>query len=426
MKIIGSRKLDWLIMIAILLCIYTFIIDLTYAGYIDSQFCLNETYWLENLLDSLGFTRCNAIELLKSSLGIALTLITIILNIGNNIFSHSERKVYGLYLGSLTSENSWLYNMFLNSSLVFPILIIVAINLEFCGISYMLLFSCYLAVFCNYKDLQSSYDDKVQRRKVVLQLSAPVKGKKFYIDNNMTYFDVVVEDIHKGIKEMEGWRNAWLLFHEFANKVMEYDCDKCFMLSCHFFGIAFNVAEGKNIEYELIYIKKFLDMMGAEKNAKKRTEKKRQKDKEAMEYVVLWGLLCSVAVKWNANAMQRFLEWFAYIAERSHQHILMDLGELDNKEVQRQSAVILVMLEYWLCIRDDAMELRCECVETIYKYGQNFFDEKNREFLYRLDYLLDMSKSKDEPGYDAAYMLFMDFEYNLNNSLIKTILKYKA
>lgn len=425
MKIVGSRKVDWFILTIVFLCAYMFMIDLTYAGYIDLQICLNETYWLKNLLGSLGFKRCNAIDLLKSSLGVALTLVTIILNMGNNIFSHSERKVFGLCLGNLTSENSWLYSGFLNISIVFPILIIVAINLEFCGISYMLLFSCYFAAFCNYKDLQSSYDSRVQRRKVVSLLLALVEGEKAYVDNYMTDFDVVSEDIYKGIKEMEGWSNAWLLFQEFADRVMELDFDKCFMLSRHFFGIVFQVSEGENTEYELIYMKKYLDMMGVKKDTKKKKKEKRQGDKDTMEYIFLWGLLCSVAVKWDLNTMQRFLIWFADIAERSRQHVAMHFGELDKQVIQRQSAVILVMLEYWIYIHDDTTELNYECVKTIYHYGQNFFREKNGEFLNRLDVLSAIGKSKDEPSYNAAHMLLDDTKYHLSQSLITTILTYE-
>lgn len=425
MKIIGSRKVDWVILIIIFLCAYMFIIDLTYAGRIDLKLCLNETYWLENLLGSLGFTRCNAIELLKSSLGVALTLVTIILNMGNNIFSHSERKVFGLCLGNLTSENSWLYRGFLNISIVFPILIIIVINLEFCGISYMLLFSCYLAAFCNYKDLQSSYDSRVQRRKVVSQLLALVGGEKAYVDIYMTDFDVAAEDIYKGIKEVEGWSNAWLLFREFADRVMAFDCDKCFMLSRHFFEIVFQVSEGENTEYELIYMKKFLDMMGVKKDTKKKKKEKRQEDKETMEYIFLWGILCSVAVKWDSNTMQSFLAWFADIAERSCQHVAMHLGELDKHVIQKQSAVILVMLEYWIYIHDDTTELNYDCVETIYNYGRNFFSEKNEDFLNRLDDLSAMGKSEDEHSYNAAHMLLDDTRYNVKQSLITTILTYE-
>lgn len=424
MKIVGSRKVDWFILTIIFLCVYMFMIDLTYAGHIDLQPCLNETYWLENLLGSLGFKRCNAIDLLKSSLGVALTLVTIILNMGNNIFSHSESKVFGLYLGNLTSENSWLYSWFLNISIVFPVLIIVTINLEFCGISYMLLFSCYFAAFCNYKDLQSSYDGKVQRRKVVSLLLALVEGEKVYADNNMTDFDVALEDIYKGIKEMEGWSNAWLLFQEFADRIMEFDCDKCFMLSRHFFGIVFQVSEGENTEYELIYMKKYLDKMEGKKDTKKKKNEKRQEDEKTMEYIFLWGLLCSVAVQWDSETMQRFLAWFADIAERSRQHVAMQLGELDKHVIQRQSAVILVMLEYWIYIHDDEAELNYECVKTIYNYGQDFFSEKNAEFLNRLDYLSAMGKSKDEPDYNAAHMLLEDTKHNVNQSLITTILTY--
>ena len=103
------KKIDYIIVILFLLCILVLLIDFTYAGRINCNFFLDKTFWLGNLLSSIGFQRCIAMTFLQSGAGMALTVMTIVLNMGNNLFIHSERKVFGLSLGDLRSDQSWIY-----------------------------------------------------------------------------------------------------------------------------------------------------------------------------------------------------------------------------------------------------------------------------------------------------------------------------
>lgn len=407
------KKIDYIIVILFLLCILVLLIDFTYAGRINCNFFLDKTFWLGNLLSSIGFQRCIAMTFLQSGAGMALTLMTIVLNMGNNLFIHSERKVFGLSLGDLRSDQSWIYRLFLKLSIIFPLLIIVTINLELCGTSYLLLFCCYLAVFCNYYRLAMSYDKKVQRDMVVSQLLELVEDGKDCIESNMIDYDLLLEAVRKGIREDEGWNNAWLFFGEFLKRAMKYDCDKCFMLSCHFFEVIFNVYEEEYVQQELMYIMKYISGMEG------------HGENEEREYMVLWALLCSTALHWDLSVMQHFLEWFIDISERSSQRILTYLNQLNRYEIQKQSAIVMVMLEYWVNIEDDAVNIEPEYIAKINGYGEGFFIGSNEEFLRRLDYLYQKkNENKEKINYNAAQVLYKDIKFQVNNTVIRTKLIY--
>lgn len=291
MRGVRIKRIDWVIVILFLASVYSLLIDLTYQGYIKYRFLTVEVLRIEKLLINMGFNRIRALDLLKSSLGITVTMVTFILNMGINIFDHSERKVFGISWGDLQSERKlmpgWSGKI---ASILFPVTVIVTINLELCGISYMLLVWCYYAIYCKYRNLTESYDKGAQREKVANKLIGFVKNDKYYISDNITYFCAELENVRKGIRDTEGWNNAWLLFDIFLDKVIRFQPEACFEVSGYFFEVIFEVSDRRNVRQELVFVNRYIGQMGKE-------------DERNNEETLLWSLFCSITMKWYPETM---------------------------------------------------------------------------------------------------------------------------
>lgn len=95
-----------------LLCINFFLIDLTYKGNINIGFLVSETSWLGSILTVVGFKRSAALKLINSSFGLVLTMVTIVLNLGTNLFNRSEHKVFGISCRDLQADDPFMMKLF--------------------------------------------------------------------------------------------------------------------------------------------------------------------------------------------------------------------------------------------------------------------------------------------------------------------------
>lgn len=321
--------------IFILLCVYSLLIDLTYSGHLGLNFMQKQLIWLETWLSAIGFRRSSALKLLQSGLGMAVTVIIFILNWGVDFFKHSESKVFGISWGELQADEFQMRgrNLKFYTMLLLPVLIIGAIVLELCATSYALLLYSYYIICGKYRYFALSYDKKVQREKVVNKLIGYIDGENDCIEDNITDFCSTLENIRAGILKTESWNNAWLLFDDFLREVKKFDRDKCFKFSGCFFEVIFDVPAQEYVRKELIFVKKYIAQIETNSDS---------------ENTVLWSLLCSIALRWKSETMESFLSWFIDLPNRSGQRVLRKLGKLERSEIQRQSAVILTMLEYWL------------------------------------------------------------------------------
>lgn len=411
-RLLGIGKM-LLNVILILLCVYSLLIDLTYAGYINCSCLQKEIIWLKGWLIPIGFRRSNALRLLQSSMGVAVTVIIFILNWGVDLFKHSERKIFGISWGELqiNETQSCRHKLKFIMMLTMPLLVIGTIILDFCAVSYALLLYSYYLICGKYWNFAVGYDKKVQREKVVNKLIGFVDGEKDYIDDNVTVFYSTLENIRAGIQETESWNNAWLLFDDFLKEVMKFEQDKCFKLSGYFFEVIFDIPSEEYVQKEQIFVKRYIAQMKADNDS---------------ETIVLWSLLCNVVLQWRAEALESFLRWFLDFPRRSSQRVLCKLGKLEAKEIQRQSAMILVMLEYWVHMHEEDISIQYEYIGKIYEYGKVFLQKECEEHMLFLQ-TLDNLYAKKYAGkvYNAGERLYSDARYHLNNTMIMTTLKYE-
>lgn len=407
------------VILLFLLSIYIFLMDITYVWNINCCFLLISSYWLESIFANMGFIRDNAFDLIKSSFGVVFTIVSIVLNLGTNLFNRSEFKIFGISYRDLQDDEAFMIKFFQKIGPIFPLISIIAINLELCGTGYMMLLCSYFLVCCNYIIIKKSYDKKWQRDRVISKLLGTVEREKNCIDNNMVEFDRILDDIRSGIKKTEGWNNAWLLFDNFLEKIKEYDNEKCFICVCHFLEILLSVGSEENVDEQLIYVKKYISKMKLVYND------------SSKEDIIYWSLLCSVVLQWNQETMIKFIEWFADISRRSSQRVLMGIGELQINELQKQIGIFLFILEYWLNIESTYVSIGYECVDKVYYYGAEFLKRKDieDEVIGLMEILAELYEKKYGSEiweiYDVFDTLRMDVKFGFNNSLLVTKLKYE-
>lgn len=110
-------------------------------------------------------------------------------------------------------------------------------------------------IYCRYRDLSVTYDKVLQREKVIQKLTSYIEGDKEWINDNVTHFCAALENVRKGILNLEGWNNAWPLFDAFLRDIMKFDHDKCFVISGYFFEVIFDVSSKENIREETFFMK---------------------------------------------------------------------------------------------------------------------------------------------------------------------------
>lgn len=384
------------IVVMFLICVFVCLLDLVNNKQSSSGFLWKTACWWKTNLKSIGFTRKTAMELLKSSLGLIITMLTFALNISVNLFNRYERKVYGIPYGELFQHKTIIRKIFYIISLALPILVVITINLGLCATSYVLLLYSYVLVFYNYGSYGRSYDKAGMRADVISKLIACVENVDL-ADEQFMDFDAIIDDIRKEIWSTEGWNNAWLLLNDFIEQVMKFDDEKIYVLSCHLWEIFLGSANDRKIQNSLVYVKKFINRMG------------KSDVKYERELIVLWSLLCCTALQWESTTLKEFLVWF------------VDIKDYDEKRsLLKEAGMLLLMLEYRFYTKNDCSEIDVSCVDRLYKYGWKCFLEEE-QYIENLSSLYEKQyEIKDWNPHSASRILCMDIKYGLNNSLIRT------
>lgn len=372
------------------------LIDLIYNDYFFCSPLWEIVCWLEKVLMCLGFERKIALDLMKSSLGLIITMFTFVLNTGISIFNRFERKIYGIPYGDLCRQKSSIRRMSYIISLVLPILIIIAINLELCGMSYLLLLYSYILVIYNYGIYGGSYDKEGLRKDAVNTLIACV-DKDDLADDQITEFAAIIDEIRREVHQSREWNNIWLLLDELIERIMYFDDEKSYFLACHVWEIFLADNEDRNIQISVIYTKRYIERIG------------RSILKYERELIIVWSLLCSAISQWNPKTLESFLEWFAEIA---------NLG--NYRSLVKEAGMVLLMLEYWFCARTDNVVIDYVSVQKIYEHGREIFLEE-KDYIMTLANLYKVQYGDEswEPC-NEAQILCRDIKYDLNNSLLRT------
>ena len=384
------------IIFMLFLCVFLCLIDLNYNGYFYCCYLWDLACQLEEILMRIGFERETALKLLSSSLGLVVTMITFALNMGVNLFNRYERKIYGIPYGELYESASRLRKMSQRIGLGLPILMVIAVNLELCGTSYMLLFYSYILVFYNYGSYGRSYDKEKIRRDVVDKIISYAKKGCTSSEQLMDY-DAIVEDIRAEIWKTERWSNAWRLLDDLTERFLDFENEEAYTLACHLWESMFDNDENRKRQASLMYVKKFIGKM------------EHSHGKYERRLLILWSLLSSLISLWTPETLQSFLKWF-----------VDSINSGNQKNFREKAGIVLLMLAYWFYMRDDNIEIDFECTAKIYEYGRHLFINEKKyivdlTYLYKRQYQIN-----DGEKWDQAQILYLDIKYGLNNSLLKT------
>lgn len=339
-----------------------------------------------------GISRTKALSVLGSNLGVLVTMLSVMLNMGISIKDRLENKVFGIPRKDLVSDNEQTELKIIKTSVYFyPVLMILFLNKNFCASGYIILIYNYLILIFNYYSAIKSYDTKKSFRDVICTLLSCVEDDDLVNERHLMEYQSMLGDVRRGIDKEDGWRNAELLSIMFFKKIMGFDYQKCYILSYYYIDGIFSAQEDYE---ELRFTKTWISEMLVEKLEKAEEWNKQQ--------LILWSILNRLFLKWKEDVVISFLVWFLDFSWRSIQ-----IKQLGNKrdmrqEMKKQAGIVLIFTESWL-------KININSIKSI-QYSQN---------LYHLWEFGCGIFRKDITFFEQEYTWLYDISFNNEGKIIK-------
>lgn len=393
------------------------VLDLTYSGKVQRKLFVDIFEWLVVTLSPLGARYHVAREILKSNLGVLVTMVSLLLTMNINVSERAEKKVYGISRDELNfSRYKTLYSWIRGITYTAPIFMLISINLGYCLFGYLLLLFCYAFLILHHWLYNQSYDQAAVQKSVVHMLMCySDRGIDEEKEELLDYLSVL-ENIGNSIEADNNWKKAQQLYNclmmEAAKK---REIDSACLLCYYFFREVFWKRKQLTAMHVIQHTLREMDMLISEE-----VDEYGMKMREA----ILWGMLEIGIVHSTEEDLVMLLEELLYIAERSGRTVRNYGKELPVDAFQNQIGGILALIEFRL----DEKEMQhskalarkigdaISYCETILINKEEFWEE----ILYFTDLL---PKSESRKAKEAISNLRDDFIYDRTRSAIKTILR---
>lgn len=362
----------------IVVILFSIVMDYVYKGLIERE-CIVDVYErLANIPKWMGLKYCKALEILNGVLGVLFTTFSLILNMGLNIANRSEHKIFGIprkELEELRGERK--VSLLRNIIYVFPLLMILCMNLGLCITGYVVLIFSYVFLIINYSLLGKSYDKEEKQQLVINGLLFFVEDKKYKQEDNLIRYQAMIEEIRKGILKEEGWRNGELLYKGFLGSIEQYDYFSKYILTYHFFDCLFYKGKERNYVEELKCVCEFVN--------RNEDEHLKRGQFDINDYSSLLGVFNAIILRWDEYELINFLKWYFDYKSRSIYKNKLLYGDVDSGE-QERAGILLVFVEYWLWTNEKNVILNEKILEVLWEYGKNFLkrEEKLLEIIAKL------------------------------------------
>ena len=150
-------------------------------------------------------------EILRGTIGVLMTTISIFLTMTINIANRREQKVFGISRSKLTGTRmEVLYTWMRRWNCLSPVLMISFINISFCLSGYVVFFYCYLFSVLHYFLHRNSFSREKDRGYLVNKI---VQYNDFDNDEKkkMEYY-LLLENMRKSIIKEGNWEEVSLYF----------------------------------------------------------------------------------------------------------------------------------------------------------------------------------------------------------------------
>lgn len=388
---------------------------------------LDSAYWGQCLLLAdivnylkalkiLGISYMEALGILRSNVGVLMTMVSIFLTMGINVAERSEKKVYGVYrkeLFSATGQGKWLKWICYAA----PILIIICLNLSYCVCGYLLIFYCYLFLIIRYHRHEDSYNRIHIMDAMVRKMLKYLPKEKNWNRTVLSNYQMLLENIGKSVLEEGNWQEIRKLYYSLLSKINNYDKVKKYKIVFYFEKVVYWMGNERGRMEAIEHLRAEIERIARETSC--------CREMITEHRPVLWGTLKVVIEETREEELINFFQWFLDIPTWSSQAMWQLEKPCPLEIIKEEAGLILLFLEYkfrysgWEKIQ---LQLQQQ-VKAIWDYAEDsFLNRANEQYIDIYNFYRSLLEESEEDLEDCLNNLDSDFINGTKRSLISNIL----
>jgi hypothetical protein len=238
----------------IIIAILAFCLDLMYHGVIACCPILRNGYHF--LSTWTGVTYQSALDLLSGTVGVVMTMVSLILATGINLVQRGEVCIYGIPRSELKTSDNYMYQKMGRICYLAPLLIVFFLNFSMCISGYLLYIYCYVFLCLHHLKYRQSYNEKRNRDALVSKIIEEYQIEN--IEDGIWNIQIYFEKIKEYTVESGKWNQMTILYQEMLDKISNEDMNRRYILSSTFFYYVFFRGKKKNETGAVSFIRDFI------------------------------------------------------------------------------------------------------------------------------------------------------------------------
>lgn len=376
---------------------------------------------LYNFFQPFHLTYHSALENLRNSIGIIMSVVSLLLSTYINFVQRLEKNPFGITYRELQEVEKGFGKRILRwtrwISYITPVMLVFVLNFGLCVTGYMLHFFCWLFLFLQLYFYVESFRKDTVPEKVVKVILRSLPDIEDWRGKDVQKLDTRLNEMLVSIQKDGNWSEINLIYEAFLKEMTKYDIEKKALLSEHFFE-CFCCEQDTNPIWNLCILHF-------------NQEEYLEEDKD--EYAYFWGMLRGILrTKQERNickliddmldVRRQGIEVCKAVEDKSLStlQVRKQCTRLDIQKVETRSAMLLVLLEDMFQMNGFATRQIVERIFRLKKYGDEIFEEiYNNDMLYIIDNVVK-DVIEQERLKNIVYSLHMDKQNNIHRCYINS------
>lgn len=376
---------------------------------------INKT-WLNNILIYLKSKKPKimsykaSLEILKSTIGMLMTTISIFLNMAINIATRKEQKVFGISRNELHGQGREIVYVWMKRwNYVSPILMIVFINLSFCISGYLVFFYCYLFSLLHYYIHASSFSRGKDQKNLINKIVA-YNDKEDIKENKMSEYVILLENMRRSIVKEGNWTEVEKIYKEIIEKIDDSGLRNGYKIYTLFYQKIY-WADKNNENIAIYFMQNYLSEW--EKDNIKEI------DSGINKWCVLWGLIKNTLCMASEDSVVVFLSWILEYSKRSDK-ACKDSGKsipVDVFKVEWEMCIIALECRF-LKFEVESMALE-QIIKKLWELAEAVFVIERGKYVHKIIEIEYITSGQDMQS--IANNIIGDYLHNSQRTKVASI-----
>lgn len=384
--------------------------DLEYYGNLYLLQKFKFIRWSIELLRKCGLHYSNALQLLQGSFGILITAVNFIFTMSINITDRSGKKVFGFSRQELNHlRQNRFYRGMKRLTYFTPLLLAIAIILNWCITGYIILLFGYMFLIHNHKLYEHSYGRQKEIESVANYLFNIIKEYENKADWSKEYGEKL-EFIRIDTERESNWIEIAQLYDEIRKRILTLPANIRTMAIYRFFDIIYATHFLHREDIAIEQIKKQISIV--------EHENKINED----EYMVLCGMWNTLFKRFDKENLLDFIEWFSNAALRSYNMMITDNQKIEDEIWIAESGLLLIYIENWLQNEKQELNLNIDTIRNLWEIGKAFLQKDNNSLINELFETYGRIDENIKEIQQSYEQLYKDIKFNGSLSCVCSIL----